>query len=58
MGKFRYSRGMAGSGATSPVADTDLAGLRLDPDRGASNRAFMARFVQRYRETLRALAQR
>jgi hypothetical protein len=34
-----------------------LTGMRLDSDRAASNRAFMDRFVRRFRETLKELSQ-
>jgi len=60
MAKFRFSTGrMAATATAAPAANaSDLAGLRSNPDRKASNRAFMVRFVRRYRETLRALSQR
>lgn len=33
-----------------------LTDMRLDTDRAASNRAFMERFVRRFRETLKELS--
>jgi hypothetical protein len=56
MAKLRVPVSRPRTGAAGDAGDRNVGSLRMDSDREASNRAFMARFVGRFRETLRELS--
>jgi hypothetical protein len=56
MAKLRASAGRPRAGTTTDARDQNMGRVRMDSDREASNRAFMLRFVGRFRETLKELS--